>query len=267
MLIPNSSPASPQRAACAAADGSRAPPPQTTRVPWRSIALSSTVQLHDQAAIPVVGDQEVGARADHCDRHALRRRPAQQLRKHPLVVRAGEQVCRAAGPHGRQPGQRVVALDSVRERHPGAPARHRPPPGASASSKMSPAPIVTSRSPSPSRGRQRALGAVGVDQPPHRAAPCVVGSRPGDREAADPGERPDRLLASRVDVEDRRPRRRPPGPRRSRRRAPWCASTGGAGRRRSGAAGRAREAPRGPPRPRSGGARSRRRSAAPFRCP
>ncbi len=39
--MPNSRPDSPHRAACAAAEGSRAPPPQTIRVPWRSISPSS----------------------------------------------------------------------------------------------------------------------------------------------------------------------------------------------------------------------------------
>ena len=41
MLTPNSSPVSPQAGVFAAAEGSRAPPPQTTRFPSRSIRVRS----------------------------------------------------------------------------------------------------------------------------------------------------------------------------------------------------------------------------------
>ena len=52
MLIPNSRPASPQPAALAAADGRRAPAPQTTLDPSRAIAASSRSSLITRPLTP-----------------------------------------------------------------------------------------------------------------------------------------------------------------------------------------------------------------------
>ena len=131
---------------------------------------------------------------------------------------------------------------------------------------MSPAPIVTSRSPSPSRSAERLRRPARRRRATRPAARrACVGGRLGDHQAADPCERPDRLLAGRVDVEhddlvgggERRAELAA--------RAPWCASRGGAGRPRSGAGGASsRSAASERRRPRSGGGRSRRRSRAPV---
>ena len=91
-----------------------------------------------------------------------------------LALGPGEAVGAAAGPHGRQPRERVVALDSRRARARSSPARLAT--SASASRKMSPAPIVTSRSPSPSRpSRARARA------PWRRAATTPAARRRGRR--------------------------------------------------------------------------------------
>ena len=68
---------------------------------------------------------------------------------------------------------------------------------------MSPAPIVISRSPSRRLGAERLGGLLGGRQPPDAPPAGTVGGLLGDHQAADPGERADRLLARRVDVEDR----------------------------------------------------------------
>ena len=68
---------------------------------------------------------------------------------------------------------------------------------------MSPAPRVSSTSPSPSREPSASAASSAVGQPPDRAAAAAVGRRLGDHQAADPGELADRLLAGRVDVEHR----------------------------------------------------------------
>ena len=68
---------------------------------------------------------------------------------------------------------------------------------------MSPAPIVISRSPSSSLGPSASTAVSAVGEPPHPPSPGTVRGLIGHHQAAYPGEGPDRLLASRVDVEDR----------------------------------------------------------------
>ncbi len=172
-------------------------------------------ELEHETSDPLVGDQQVRAGADDLDREALVRRPSQQPDQRLLGVGAREQLGVAAGPHGRQPGERIVALDSIRQ-----PAHDDPrsgpdaaggeaeeAPGVSrsasllASSPMSPAPIVTSRSPSRRRPAS-ARSAVAASRSQRTGLPpAVVGGRTGDVEPADAGERSLGSLARRVDVE------------------------------------------------------------------
>ena len=260
MLIPNSRPVSPQPAAFAAADGSRAPPPQTTAVPSRSIAAQFAVQLQHQAADAVVGDQQVRARA----------RPPRPRRPPPPPSASSSTSCSSSaragrrGRPGRRPGPWSAARAGSRARRPAGGRAHRvlrPRPAPRPSLKMSPAPIVTSRSPRASRGRERPRGAIRVHAatrpagPPARSAAARATSSP-----LTPASGADRLLARGIDVEHRdlvgggERRAEPPRERLGARVEVGLEDGDQAARAR------AREAPRGRPPPRSGGGRSRRRS-------
>ena len=98
-----------------------------TRSPSRSIGRSSPSSFKHQPADAVVGDQEVRARADDPYREALVVRPARGARAAPHRSRAGRTGRRAAGADGRQPRERIVALDRLRgSRSSGRPTRHSP---------------------------------------------------------------------------------------------------------------------------------------------
>ena len=89
MLIPNSSPERPQPAAFAAAEGRRAPPPQSEPLALALDRRQLAVELERQAAEAVVGDEQVRARADHADRQPLAVGPGEQLDQRLLGRRAG----------------------------------------------------------------------------------------------------------------------------------------------------------------------------------
>ena len=68
MLTPNSTPDRPAWAARAATAGSRAPPPQRMRGGVEIDRRQVAIELDDEPGHPIVGDQQVRARADHGDR-------------------------------------------------------------------------------------------------------------------------------------------------------------------------------------------------------
>ena len=109
----------------------------------------------------------------------------------------GEHVGAAARPDRRQPGQRRSPARSPRRAH-----RAPSPTSRSPSLKTSPAPRVTSRSPSSSRSARTRSRPLDVAEP---AAPGAPGAASAAASATSrpltPGERPDRLLAGRIDVE------------------------------------------------------------------
>ena len=207
MLIPNSRPSRPQPAVFAAAEGRRAPPPQSTRSPSRSIEArsassliaspwnpSSATSRFEPEPITPTGRPSASAQRNNSTSSAS-------------DARAGEPVGGAAGADRGQPGQRVVPLGAGGRRRAHPPSSTR----ASPSLKTSPAPIVTRTGPrSPCGGEaggavdqvgQGPLGAGRLGQPPDPPSPDPLRRRPRDVEAADPGQLADRLLAGRVDVE------------------------------------------------------------------
>src|SRR5262249_28848808 len=158
------------KARAAAADHPRPIPLDRRQVPR---------QLQDEATEALVGDQQVGARADHADGEVLLIGPAEELHQLLLGLRAGEVVGRAAAADCRHPRQRIVVVDPSRLHRPPSPSATR----ASASLKMSPAPIVISRSPSPSlgpsaRAATSALGSHHTGLPPAWSAAASATIRP-----------------------------------------------------------------------------------------
>ena len=121
----------------------------------------------------------------------------------------GEPVGGAAGPHGREPCQRVARFHSLRRR-----AHRSLPIGSSATRasprrKTSPAPTVTSTVPCAIELRiaveavdQRPLRQLGGGQPPDRHPSPALGRCLGDLQAADAGQLAHRFLAGGIDVED-----------------------------------------------------------------
>ena len=204
MLIPNSSPERPQPAAFAAAEGRRAPPPQRMRSPSRSIVARPPSSLIARPRNPSSATSRFEP-----DPTTPTARPSASAQRSISTSSSSppgraNHSAGAAGANRGQAGERAVALD------PGG----RPRSSASllqqglASSKTSPAPIVTSTMPAPPvavqearRRARRAASASGSHQtglPPIRSAAARATSQ-----AADPGQLADRLLAGRVDVEHR----------------------------------------------------------------
>ena len=99
MLIPNSSPESPQPAAFAAAEGSRAPPPHSDALAVALDRRELAVQLQHQASESIVRHQEVRSRADHSYREPLLARPSasSSTRRSSVPARAKK----SAGPPAR----------------------------------------------------------------------------------------------------------------------------------------------------------------------
>ena len=112
MLIPNSSPVSPQPAAFAAAEGSRDAAAADDRAsPSRSIAASSPASFMTRPRTPSSATSRFEPEPTTSTADAAPAAQAQQLDQLVLGRRAGEELRRAAGAHRRQPGERVVALD------------------------------------------------------------------------------------------------------------------------------------------------------------
>ncbi len=201
MLTPNSSPARPQPAAFAAAEGSRAPPPQSSRSPSRSTVASSPSSF---SARPRKPSSATSRFEPEPTAPIVRPSPAAQASSSTSCSASAGRANQSAAP----PVRTVVRRASGKSRS--TPARrsgHRPPPSASSASptrKTSPAPIVAATTPGPSRAPSAACacssaGAQIVARPPIRSAAARR-----HVETADPGQLADRLLARRVDVEDDR---------------------------------------------------------------
>ena len=184
MLTPNSSPARPSAAARAEACGRRAPPPQIRRSVLVLDPCQFSVQLHDEPADARVRHQQVRPRP----RPLLRRgrpRSAHSSRRCSRLRRVRPAAKYSAGP----PVRIVVSRASGKSRStPSGSVRHH---GALTSSRStsrsarrstSPAPSVTSTSPSRELAREhRARASSIVGQPPDRPPAGVVGGRVGDQ--------------------------------------------------------------------------------------
>ncbi len=268
MLTPNSSPDRPQSAALAATDGSRAPPPQKTRSPSRSIVASSPSSLIARPWNPSSATSRFEPEPiSPTDRPSPAAQASSSISPSAVSGRANQSaappvrtvVSRASGksaPHslGRRAHaallhQRLAELEDVA----GA-DRHQP--------ALAGALAVAVQA----LGEGLA-GAVAVGQPPDRPPAHPLRRGLGDRQPADPGQLADRLLAGRVDVEHRDLVGEGEG------RAELLGERLGARvevRLEDG-----EEAPRaqlaqgraGPPAPRSGGGRSRRRCGIRRACP
>ena len=133
------------------------------------------VQLHDKSSEPFIRYEKVRAGPHHSYPDALRCRPGQQLGEGLGRIGPREEVPVTAGPDRREAGQRVVGLDAGRSAHATS---------LRASSSTSPAPSVSSRSPSLSSLCETLLGVLQAGHPPDRAPRGRVRRRLRDEEAA-----------------------------------------------------------------------------------
>ena len=182
MLTPNSRPDRPQPAALAAAEGRRAPPPQSTRSPSRSIAARSPPSLIASPRNPSSATSRF--EPDPTTPTAIRSPSAQAQQLDQLGLGSGR-ANQSAGPPVRTVVRRASGrsrLDTVGRR-----SRQVPPASASPSRSTSPAPRVTSTVAGPSassrRGAGEARGAVERRRPrrrrpPIRSAAASATSRP-----------------------------------------------------------------------------------------
>ncbi len=288
MLTPNSRPARPQPAAFAEAEGNRAPPPQSRRSPSRSIAASPPSSLSARPRKPESATSRFEPEPTTPSASPASAAQESSPSSSASVRGRANQSALPAGADGRQPGEREIAFDSGRRRN------HRFPCSFSVNIDAKAQRGLICRLPRPrprqaedvagadrdqdlildadgtvpvQEARERGVGFPAVGQPENTPPAHPLRSGLGDLQAADAGQLANRLLARRVDVEHDGFVGQRQGGAEAARQKPWCASRGGAGRRRSAVRDPARAGPRGRRGPRSGDGRSRHICGCPCASP
>src|SRR5690349_2230354 len=209
MLIPNSRPDRPHAGVLAAAEGSRAPPPQRRRSPSRSIVASpppslsaspwkpssATSRLEPEPITPTAMPSESAQRRTET-RPSTSRGCANQSAAPPVRT----VVNRASGWPALTPsGGALIAspLDRVIRDQ-----RLAQPEDIAGADRDQHRALAVEIRVVVQAVDQGPLGEVGTGQPPDRPPPRPLGRSLGDLQPADAGQLADRLLARRVDVED-----------------------------------------------------------------